>query len=197
MISLFIARPTWLHRWPAGLKLFFLAAASLIMLPISDWRWLASGCALTVAAYISLGAVGRSRLLGLRSLLVLVLGIGGFQFLVTDWPTALVSMLRICFMVMFADLVSATTPTQSMLRVFMPLLSPLRIFGIDTKKIALAFALMIRLISVLFAQWQQQYSAWVARSPRRPSIRLLVPFLAQALRTTDHTAEALEARLHK
>ncbi len=197
MISLFIAKPTWLHRWPAGLKLGLLALASLVMLPISDWRWLALGCAFVVVVYFSLGAAGRQRLLGLRGLLFIVLGIGVFQVVLADWQTALVSVLRICFMVMLADVVSATTPTQAMLRVFMPLLAPLRVFGIDPKKIALAFALMIRLISVLFAQYQRQHSAWVARSPRQPSVRLLIPFLAQALRTTDHTAEALDARLRK
>ena len=117
-----------------------------------------------------------------------------FQVVIADWQTGLVAVLRICFMVMLADLVSATTPTQSMLRAFLPLLSPLRWFGLDPQKIALAFALMIRLISVLSAQYQRQHSAWTARSPRRPSVRLLIPFLSQALRATDHTSEALEAR---
>ena len=194
MISLFIAKPTWLHRWPAGLKLALLALASLVMLPVSDWRWLALGCACVPVVYLSFGVPGRQRLLGLRGLGMLILGIGVFQVVIADWQTGLVAVLRICFMVMLADLVSATTPTQSMLRAFLPLLSPLRWFGLDTKKIALAFALMIRLISVLSAQYQRQHSAWTARSPRRPSIRLLIPFLSQALRATDHTSEALEAR---
>ena len=194
MMSLFISKQTWLHRWPAGMKLALLAAMSLLVLPISDWRWLAIGCWALMAVYLSFGDVGRHRVVALRGVLLLIAILGVFQAMLMTWQAGFLSALRIVFMVLLADLVSMTTPMQAMLRVMIAVLTPLRLFGVNTKRLALAVALMIRLISILFIQWQSQQSAWAARSPRKGSVRLLIPFITQALRHTDLTAEALMAR---
>ena len=194
MMSLFIAKQTWLHRWPAGMKLALLAAMSLLVLPISDWRWLAIGCWALMAVYLSFGDVGRHRVVALRGVLLLIAILGVFQAMLMTWQAGFLYALRIVFMVLLADLVSMTTPMQAMLRIMMGILKPLQIFGINTERLALAVALMIRLISILFAQWRAQHSAWAARSPRRRSVRLLIPFITQALRHTDLTAEVLMAR---
>ena len=194
MISLFISKNTWLHRWPAGMKLALLAAMSLSVLPVSDWRWLAMGCVALTAVYLSFGGVGWCRLVALRGVLLLIVTLGVFQTILMTWQAGLLAVGRIVFMVLLADLVSMTTPLQAMLRVMLGVLKPLGIFGVNTKRLALAVALMIRLISILFAQWQAQQSAWEARCPRKRSFRLLVSFFTQALRHTDLTAEALMAR---
>ena len=194
MMSLFISKNTWLHRWPAGIKLALLAAMSLLVFPVSDWRWLAMGCTALIAVYLSFGGVGRHRLVALRGVLVLIAILGVFQTMLMTWQAGFLSVGRIVFMVLLADLVSMTTPLQAMLRVMIGVLKPLAIFGVNTKRLALAVALMIRLISILFAQWQAQQSAWTARSPRKRSVGLIVPFVTQALRHTDLTAEALMAR---
>jgi len=91
--------------------------------------------------------------------------------------------------------VTATTPTQAILNCVERLITPLcRYIGRDPRKISLAVALMIRFIPVLVSQWQAQREAWFARSNRKPSLRLLTPFVAQALSRTDQIAESLQAR---
>jgi len=194
MISLYISKQTWLHRLPAAAKLLSLVSVSFLVVSIQDWSVLLTGFALLIIVYLSLGAPGRNRLLGLKALLPIVLGLGVFQGLVMDWDSALLSVTRLLFMIMFADLVTVTTPMQETLRVVAPLLRPLRIFGLDHRRVALAVALVIRFIPLLISQWQTQREAFMARSRRRPGFGLLVPFLSQALRRTDQIAESITSR---
>jgi biotin transport system permease protein len=194
MISLYISQPTWLHKWPAGLKLVALAVCSLLMLPVSDWRFLLASCAMTSLLYLSLGQAGWQRLRALNSLLILVICLGVFQALVATWQAGMVSVFRILLMVMLADLVTATTPMQAMMRALMPVLRPLRILGLKPDRLALAVALVVRFVPVLFAQWQSQRDAWRARSNRSPGLKLLAPFITEALKRTDEIAESIAAR---
>jgi biotin transport system permease protein len=194
MISLYISSTTWLHRIPAGAKLAGLAIASVLVLPVGDWALLSIACTAAVAVYFSLGAPGVARLWSLRILLPLVLGIGLFQGLVMSWESALVSVFRILFMVMLADLVTASTPMQDMMRVVLPLVAPFKLIGLKPKTLALSVALVIRFIPVLAAQWAAQSDAWRARSGRRPGFKLIIPFISRALARTDQIAESIAAR---
>jgi len=194
MISLYISKVTWLHRWPAGIKLALLALFSIAVLPMTDWRWLAAGCMGVAILMISLGPAGRSRLVGLRKLLPLVLAIGLFQMAITSWEAGLVSVLRIMLMVAAADLVTATTSMQALMKAVMPIFKPCQWFGFKPQRIALAVALAVRLIPLLFAQWQSQREAWLARSNRSPRLTLLSPLITQTLQRADHLAEALASR---
>lgn len=194
MISLYIAQPSWLHRLPAGLKLLVLLVASLALLPVSNPWALTWGCAAVVGVYASLGRAGVERLIGLRSILLLVLGLGLFQALVMNWHVAWLSVARLIVMIMIADLVSATTPMQDMMRVVRPCLTPLRLFGLNPDRLSLAVALVIRFIPSLLAQWQAQSAAWRARANKSAGVRLLVPFMSLTMSRTEKIAEALIAR---
>ncbi len=194
MISLYIAQPSWLHRLPAGLKLLVLLVASLALLPVSNPWALTWGCAVAVGVYASLGRAGVERLIGLRSILLLVLGLGLFQALVMNWHVAWLSVARLIVMIIIADLVSATTPMQDMMRVIRPCLAPLRLFGLNPDRLSLAVALVIRFIPSLLAQWQAQSAAWRARTNKSAGVRLLVPFMSLTMSRTEKIAEALIAR---
>lgn len=194
MISLYISTHTWLHRWPAALKLSILVLGSMFCLSAHEWRWLLVGIVGLGGVYVSLGGPGRKRLIGLKSFVPLIAGLGLFQGLVMDWHLAMLSATRLLFMIMLADLVTVTTPMQNMLRAVAPILRPLRHFGLNPEKLALAVALVIRFIPLLLNQWQAQREAFMARSGRRPGLRLLIPFMAQALRRTDQIAESITAR---
>jgi biotin transport system permease protein len=194
MLFLYIPRPTWLHRLPPGAKLVGLAIASIAALACTRWEWLAVGLLMACAAYLSLGADGRRRLMSLRSLLPLVLGLGAFQWLVMDWQSALLSMLRMLLMIAVADLVTITTTMQQMLATLMPLVRPARRLGLDPWRLSLAVALMVRFVPVLLAQWSAQRDAWTSRSPRKAGFTLLIPFLRETLRRTDTIAESIASR---
>jgi biotin transport system permease protein len=194
MLFLYIARSTWLHRTPPSAKLLGLAAASIAALASTSWPWLAFALVMACATYLSLGADGRRRLLSLRSLLPLVLGLGAFQWLVMDLHAALLSMLRMLLMIALADLVTITTTMQQMLATLMPLIRPARRLGLDPWRLSLAVALVVRFVPVLLAQWSTQRDAWSARSSRKAGFTLLIPFLRETLRRTDTIAESIAAR---
>lgn len=194
MISLYIAKTTWLHRIPAGMKLFALLVASIAILPIQNPIVITIGCGLVASVYLSFGRVGFDRLMGLRAILLLVFGLGIFQGLLMNWQIAWLSVTRLLLMVMIADLVSATTPMQDIMRVVRPVLLPLRFLGLNPDRLSLAVALVIRYIPVLLAQWQAQSAAWSARSKRRPGLRLIPPFMTLTMSRTDKIADAITAR---
>ena len=194
MISLYISRATWLHKIPAGAKLAGLAVASIMALQAGNWRALALACAVAISIYLSLRRPGLARLWSLRILVPLVLGIGIFQGLVMSWEAALLSVFRIFLMVILADLVTASTPMQNMMRVVLPLFAPFKLIGLQPKILALCVALVIRFIPVLAAQWAAQSDAWRARSGKRPGFKLIIPFISRALARTDQIAESIAAR---
>ena len=195
MISLYISGDSWMHRQPAAVKLLAVLVLSITVLAVQSLIWLLLLLVGVAGAYNSLGPKGRQRLFALRFLLPLILGLGFVQGFIVGWEAALRATLKIFVMIMAADLVTATTPTQAILNCVERLITPLcRYIGRDPRKISLAVALMIRFIPVLVSQWQAQREAWFARSNRKPSLRLLTPFVAQALSRTDQIAESLQAR---
>ena len=197
MISLYISQKTWLHQVPAGTKLLALAAISIVVLPVGNILFLALGGCLVTLVYLSMGWSGLSRLIGLRAMLPLILGLGIFQGFVISWELAALSVTRLLLMIMLADLVTATTPMQEMMRVILPWLRPLRVIDLDPKKLSLAVTLVIRFVPVLLAQWQAQSEAWSARSKKRSGFKLIAPFMNETLRRTDHVAEAIVSRVRR
>lgn len=194
MISGYLARDTWLHRIPAGAKLAMLAAASMAILPVEDWRILACGLAGVLALYATLGreAFGRVRMLKpLLPLLLIVLIFHGFA---GNWDTGAGAVARLLMMVLLADLVTMSTTMQAMMEALTPVLSVLRPLGVDPRKLSLAVSLVVRFVPVLSANWQARTEAWRARTGRRPSWRLVGPFIGETMRMADQVAEALDAR---
>jgi len=70
-------------------------------------------------------------------MLPLILGLGVFQGLLMSWELAALSVTRLLLMIMLADLVTATTPMQEMMRVILPWLRPLQVIGLDPKEVIL------------------------------------------------------------
>ncbi|MBR1217039.1 energy-coupling factor transporter transmembrane protein EcfT [Bradyrhizobium sp. U87765 SZCCT0131] len=194
MMGGYLARATWLHRLPAWLKLAALAAISLALLPVQDWRLLALSFAAVIAIYAMLGRDALRRLGLFRPLIPLLVIVGGLQGLFNQWQDGAVVVLRLVVMVLAADLVTMTTTMTALMAAVEPLFRLLRPLGVDARKIALAVALVLRFIPVLLANWRAREEAWRARSQRRPPLRMVVLFLAETLRLADHVAEALDAR---
>ncbi|TAK50114.1 MAG: energy-coupling factor transporter transmembrane protein EcfT [Xanthobacteraceae bacterium] len=194
MITTYLARRTWLHGVPAGVKLFALAALSFMLLPVQDWRILATAAMLAALVFAALGREARQRLALIRPLLPVLAIIAAFQVMTGDWRDAVGAVARLTLMVMLAELVTMTTTMAAMMEALAPVLRPLRHLGLDPRALTLAVALVIRFVPVLLEAWQRRAEAWRARSGRRPALRLVAPFVAEALRLADHVAEALTAR---
>lgn len=194
MISTYVSRAGWLHRVPAGLKLIAIAALSLVVLPVSDWRWLALGCTALLLVYASLGRDIFRRLALLKPLLPFLIVIALIQAWMETWSSAAASVLRILLMVAAANLVTLTTTMQDLMAAVAPAFKPLAYVGVNPRAPALAIALLLRFVPVLLEAWSRREEAWRARTGRRVSIRLIAPFVGETMRMADQIAEALEAR---
>jgi biotin transport system permease protein len=203
MLNLYISSRTWLHHVPAGLKLIFLAAASVLLLPTDDIGLLGSSCLAFTAGFASLGPPGRRRLWGLvKTAGLLALLIGAFQFAfsfselgpVDAGRVALVSALRLLSLILLADLVSVTTPTVAMLNAIRRFLSPLEAIGLSVQRLAVGVGLVIRMAGLLRERLALVSQAIQARTSQRAGLKTVVPLIRQLGPLNRQLAEALLAR---
>lgn len=195
MISLTSPVETWAHRWPAGLKLGLLSAATMLLFSVQAVEWhliFFGGC-------LVLYALPGKRFLagGLRRLFVLwpfVLLIVSWHFIRSDLEVGLVIVLRMITAVALANLVTMTTRLSDMMGVMRWLTAPLRVLGVKTERIELAIALVVRFTPVLTSKGQMLAMAWRARAVRRVGWRIITPFAVLAIDDAEHLAEALRAR---
>lgn len=194
MISLYLAERTWLHRVPAGWKLLALALISLAVTPLNSLPLMTLLLVAVLALYASLGRGVLARIALLRPLWPLFVILLALHAWNGDIAFGLVVSLRIVAMVLLANAVTMTTRMDAMMDAVEPLLRPLTFFGVSPRAVALAVAMMIRFVPLLFALWEALNESWRARTGRRGGWRLLAPFCIQTLRLSHHTAEALAAR---
>jgi len=195
VIALTLPAETWLHRWPAGVKLMLLAAASLMILPLHDPLPLAALTAAAALLTASLGRAALKRLALIRPLVPLIVILVAVHAVLGDVTTGLTVSLRIVLMIWLASLVTMTTRLDDMVGAIGVVLRPLRFAGARERDIALAVALVIRFTPYLFAEWRRLADTWRARTGRRPGWRLIAPFCVRVLAAADAVGEALTARL--
>ncbi|OYW46725.1 MAG: hypothetical protein B7Z31_15670 [Rhodobacterales bacterium 12-65-15] len=106
----------------------------------------------------------------------------------------MVILLRLVTAVALANFVTMTTRLSDMIAVFQWLARPLAPLGLSPRRLALALALTIRFIPVMLDRHAQISQSWMARSPRPPRWKVLVPTTLAALDDADRAAEALRAR---
>lgn len=194
MIAGHLAQRTWLHTMPARVKLVGLACITVSAFWIEDYRVLAAGFGLTVLAYVALGRAARARLKGLVAFIPFLVVIGLFQYWSIGAEAAASVLLRLCLMILLADMVSMTTNMLDMMDAIEPVLKPLSAFGLSPLRIAVALSLVMRFVPVLMTDWTRRNEAWRARTGRRASLKMLPSFLASTVSTADRIAEALDAR---
>ncbi len=194
MIGGYVARRTWLHGIPAGIKLVAIVGSSLALLAIDDYRVLLGVLVLVALLYANFGRDGWARLLALRPLLPLLAIVGALQGYSAGWEAGTAVVIRLVAMVLLADLVTMSTTMSALMGAIEP---PLRALGprfVNAKKVSLAVALVLRFVPVLMTRWQARREAWQARSNRRVPLRLVAAFVAETLQLADQVAEALDAR---
>ncbi|MBA4323855.1 MAG: ABC transporter permease [Rhodobacter sp.] len=195
MLTLTSPVETWAHRVPAGAKLAAMALATTGLFALDAPSALAAALALTVALHLTGGL--RFALAGLRLLRPLwpfILIVGIWHLWTGDIAGGATVLLRMVTAVALANFVTMTTRLSDMLAVIERLARPLRPLGLSPRRLAIAFALVIRFIPVMLDRLEQIGASWRARSPRRPRWRVLVPATLAALDDADRTAEALRAR---
>lgn len=194
MINLYIAQNSWIHRMPAGIKLLALAVISLLLFPVEQPALLLGVLIITLLTYASLGSAAMHQLLAMKVLLPLF----SLIFLMQWWSIGLTAaaalVLRMVSLILLANLITLTTRMDDMMNAVTPLFSPLRLLGVDTRRIAFAVTLLIRFIPVLMSVINHLLDAWKARGGGRKLWRLAIPLTIQSIRLSDNVSEALAAR---
>jgi biotin transport system permease protein len=194
MLTLTSPVETWAHRWPAGTKLAALAAVTTTLFLVTS-PWLLAGAGIAVATlYLTAGrGFAASGLRQLRPLWPFVLIVGLWHLWTSDASAGVAILARMVTAVALANFVTMTTRLADMLTVFEHLARPFAPI-LPPRRLALAFALVIRFIPVMLERMELIRQSWAARSPRRARWRVLVPATLAALDDADRVAEALRAR---
>jgi biotin transport system permease protein len=189
-------RHTWLHRWPAGLKLAVLMVMGSTLVVLENLWWLGAASLMSLLVWRSVA--GPIVWHAWRAAVWLVLTIAAivlYVFLFAGPWAAGVVFLRLVALFFAAMAVTASTPISHMMDVVQWALSPLDRRGwVDSEKVALMFGLSLRLVPVLFEQWQEIQQAQAARGISVSWIALLIPMLARTLKRADELAQAIDAR---
>lgn len=194
MLTLTSPVETPLHHLPAGVKLAALAVGSVGLFRLQTPVPLALALGGVVVLHLPWGAAFAAFALRmLRPLWVFVAVVALWHLWTGDPAGAAVIVLRMVAAVAAANLVTMTTRLSDMLAVFEVLARPLSPL-LPPRRLALAFALVIRFIPALATRMGQIVESHRARSPRRPGWRVLVPATLAALDDADHAAMALRAR---
>ncbi|WP_295074673.1 energy-coupling factor transporter transmembrane protein EcfT [Tabrizicola sp.] len=194
MLTLTSPVETWAHRLPAGGKLAALAVVTTALFLVGS-PWLLAGAFAGTAFLYLTGGVAFSQA-GLRQLWPLwpfVLIVGLWHLWAAEVVQGAAILLRMVSAVALANFVTMTTRLSDMLAVFERLARPLSPI-LPPRRLALAFALVIRFIPVMLDRMGLIRQSWTARSPRAPRWRVMVPATLAALDDADRVAEALRAR---
>ncbi|MGH3357396.1 MAG: energy-coupling factor transporter transmembrane component T family protein [Nocardioidaceae bacterium] len=194
LLGLYRPGTTWLHRAPVGAKLGGLAGlsvvATLVRGPLSALGVLAFSVALAC-----IGRIGvRTTFTALRSLLIVLVLLGGYQWWQRGWPVAVEVVADLSCLVIAATVITATTPMDALLDTVVRGCRPLRRFGVDPDRVALAMALMIRAVPTLLDIAHQTRDAARARGLERNPRARLVPLTLRTVARARATGEALSAR---
>ncbi len=194
MMSVYLQGNSWAHRLPAGPKLLVVAVGSFFLFKTQD-IWVFLVCLTAVlAAYASLGRGGLERLRLMKGLSIILAAILLLHWISGTALEGVVSVLRLCVMVLAASFVSMTTRMDDMLAAVTPIFKPLEWLGLSARKPALGVTLVLRFAPHMMEVFAMLREAYQARTGRRMSWRLFAPFALQALKMSDNVSEALAAR---
>ncbi len=194
MLTLTSPVETPFHRWPAGVKLALLCGFTLWVFAAPGLGWLLASLALVGLCYGRCGwHVSRAGLIMLRPLWPFVVVVGLWHGWSGDGMGGAQVIVRLLAALGAANLVTMTTGLAPMIRVVEWLARPLSPI-LPPRRLALAFALVIRFIPVLGQHAETLSAAWRARSPKAPRWRILPPLTLCAIDEADRVAEALRAR---
>jgi biotin transport system permease protein len=151
--------------------------------------------AVTAAVYVLPGArFARAGARALWRLWPFVVLVAVWHLVIGAGGQGAVIVLRMLTAVGLANLVTMTTSLSQMIATVMWLVAPLAKIGLNTRALALGIALVVRFTPALADKGTALTQAWAARSPRRASWRIILPFAVLAIDDAEHVAEALRAR---
>ena len=194
LLGLYRPGTTALHRMSPGAKLLCLFVISIAITvvrgPESALVSLSLALVLVIWARMSLRVLLRA----LRPIIIVTVLLGAFQVWQRGWPVAIEVVADLFALVIVASAMTATTPIDAMLDTIARAFGPLRRFGANPERIALAMALMLRSVPGLLEIASETRDAAKARGLERNPRALLVPMALRTVARAQATGDALAAR---
>lgn len=197
MGSLYSDQHTWLHGVPAAMKLVFLALLGTGVFFTNAPEALLMSTACCVLIFLSLGRAT----LGAKPLLIgLVVAsalIGLFHIYMQQPMLGAISVMRLLSTTLMGIALTLTTRHTDLLSMLEWLLAPLRRFGVESERLSLQVALMLRFTEHFFIVWRRLDDAHRLRTGKSGGFKILAPLTIQMLVTARRVADTLHVRFHR
>lgn len=195
MKTLYVQGDTFLHRLSPRVKLVALTLASLLLFLIDSLAFLGSAAVIGGCIYASLGLGWRASVLRLRPILLTIIIVAVFTLVLNSPGQALIVLLRLTALALFAASVTATTSTGDFIDEITLAARPLERTGlVKATDIGLSIGLVIRFVPEILTRYQAIRDAHHARGLKPRPLTLAVPLIILTLRNADEIAAAIDAR---
>ncbi|MBI0168151.1 energy-coupling factor transporter transmembrane protein EcfT [Bartonella sp. M0280] len=185
---------TFVHRLPAGLKLFIVFFVSIGLfyfasLPLAIVSLIVVWCLFVLAGFPFFKPV-----LELKKISWLLVALFIVQYFSVNFESAALIVIRLSSLLLLATLVTLTTPFSKMMACFEKLFSFMRVFGVNPAKISLGLSLTLRFIAIFSDISKEVREAQKARGLEKSVFAVIMPVLIRSLKVQADVAAAIEAR---
>lgn len=195
MKSLYVETDTILHRLSPRTKLVALAAISIALFFTRSYALLATAAAAGAFSYLLVGLPVREGLRRLLPVFATIAAVAVFNFAFNSADEAIVTLLRLTALMLFAATVTATVTVAGFIDEITAFARPLERLGIlQAADIGLAAGLVIRFVPEILNRYAAISEAHAARGLKVHFLTVLTPLIILTLRDADNIAAAIDAR---
>ena len=195
MQSLYVEGNSLMHRLSPRAKMLTLAALGIVLFIGDNIVLLSIAVLLTAVVYRAIGLPLVTALARLRPVFLTIAVVALFSLFFNSWQDALVTLLRLTALMLFAATVTATTAIAEFIDEVTALARPLERTGwVQADDIGLAVGLVLRFVPEILGRYQAIREAHTARGLKVRPTTLLAPLIILTLRDADNIAAAIDAR---
>ncbi|MBB3454241.1 biotin transport system permease protein [Rhizobium sp. BK313] len=195
MQTLHVDASTWMHRIGPRLKLGTLAALGILLFLTDNLALLCLAVAIGALLYFNTGLPVGEALKRLRPVVLTIIVVALFSLIFNPIHVAIVTVLRLTALVLFAAVVTATTSIAAFIDEITALATPLEKVGLlRAADIGLAVGLVVRFVPEILDRYRAIREAHEARGIKIRITTALVPLIILTLRDADNIAAAIDAR---
>jgi biotin transport system permease protein len=195
MQTLHVDADTWVHRISPRIKLGVLAATGVLLFMTGSLVLLGLAVIIGAFLYFGTGLPFSEALKRLRSVIVTVVVVALFSLIFNPLHVAIVTVLRLTALALFAATITATTTISAFIDEITALATPLERIGLlKAADIGLAVGLVVRFVPEILDRYRAIREAHEARGIKIRVTTTLVPLIILTLRDADNIAAAIDAR---
>jgi biotin transport system permease protein len=195
MQSLYVEGNSMMHRLSARAKLLILATLGVVLFASDDIVLLSLGVFVAGALYLSIRLPLRQAFARLKPILLTIVVVALFSLAFNPWHGAVVTLLRLTALTLFAAGVTATTTIAQFMDEITSLARPLEKTGlVRADDIGLAVGLVIRFVPEILGRYTAIREAHISRGLKVRPATILVPLIILTLKDADNIAAAIDAR---